>query len=235
MRLPSPAMVVACVALVVALSGTGYAAVKLTRNSVGATQIRAGAVRSSEVKDRTLRARDFARGQLPRGATGAAGAIGPAGPAGPVGATGPAGPSALEVVVPAARATRPAAGPAQNVTSGAATKLVLTSESYDTAGMHSGGTFTAPRAGLYLVEGHARWFFNAAGIRQIVVHAGSEYPSETTVQAATESLAPTTTSVSAVVRLAQGETAQLEVQQSSGGSVPITGAGGSMTYLGTTG
>src|ERR687897_766384 len=77
MRLPSPAMVVACVALVVALSGTGYAAVKLTKNSVGATQIRPAAVRSSEVKDRSLRARDFARGQLPRGATG------PAAPSGP--------------------------------------------------------------------------------------------------------------------------------------------------------
>ncbi len=34
-RLPSPAMVVACVALTVALGGTGYAAIKLPRNSVG--------------------------------------------------------------------------------------------------------------------------------------------------------------------------------------------------------
>src|SRR5688500_11083429 len=135
MRLPSPAMVVACVALVVALSGTGYAAVKLTRNSVGATQIRPGAVRSSEVKDRSLRARDFARGQRRRGAAGAPGGrgpAGPAGPAGPVGATGPTGPSALEVVVPAARATRPLAGPAQAIPSATATKLDLTAEEYDT-------------------------------------------------------------------------------------------------------
>ena len=34
-RLPSPAMVVACAALTVALGGTGYAAIKLPRNSVG--------------------------------------------------------------------------------------------------------------------------------------------------------------------------------------------------------
>ena len=225
MRLPSPAMVVASVALGVALSGTGYAAVKLTKNSVGATQIRTAAVRSSEVKDRSLRARDFARGQLPRGATGVAGAIGPTGPAGPAGPAGATGPSALEVVVPAARATLPG-DDAQTVPDNTAVKLALTTESYDTAGMHSGGTFTAPRTGLYLVEGFARWFHNTSGVRQIVVHAGSDYASETTMQATTPVLAPTTTSVSAVVKLVQGQTAQLEVQQSSGGSVPIIGAGG---------
>ena len=231
MRLPSPALVVACVALVVALSGTGYAAVTLARNSVGPAQIRAGAVRSGEVKDRSLRARDFARGQLPRGATGATGAVGPAGPAG---APGPTGASALEVVVPAARATRPG-DDAQMVADNSTVKLALTTASYDTAGMHSGGTFTAPRAGLYLVEGFARWFHNPTGIRRIVVHAGSEYASETTVQAATSVLAPTTTSVSTVVRLDAGETAQLEVLQNSGGSLPILGAAGSMTYVGKTG
>lgn len=234
MRLPSPAMVVACVALVVALSGTGYAAVKLTKNSVGATQIRPAAVRSSEVKDRSLRARDFARGQLPRGATGAAGAIGPAGPAGPGGATGATGPSALDVVVPAARATRPLAGPAQTIPSSSATKLDLTTEQYDTEALHSAGTFTAPQDGIYLVEGFARWAIDATGSRQIAVAVGGEYASDTTVPAAS-GFSPTTTSVSAVVKLAQGQTAQLQVQQNSGGSRDVFGAAGSMTYLGKAG
>ena len=234
MRLPSPAMVVACVALVVALSGTGYAAVQLSRNSVGATQIRPAAVRSSEVKDRSLRARDFARGQLPRGATGAAGAVGPAGPAGPTGATGPAGPSALEVAVPAARATRPLAGPAQSIPSATSTKLDLTAEEYDTGAVHGAGTFTAPRAGLYLVEGFARWAINGSASRQIAVEVGGEYASDTTIPAA-PGFSPTTTSVAAVVRLAQGQTAQLKVQQNTGGSLDVFGAAGSMTYLGKTG
>lgn len=99
---PSPALVVACIALLVALGGTGYAATQLApRNSVGTLQ----------VINRSLKAIDFKRGQLPRGARGPQGFAGPAGPAGsagpagPAGATGPAGP---------AGATGPA-GPAANV------------------------------------------------------------------------------------------------------------------------
>jgi hypothetical protein len=67
---PSPAMVVACLALAVGLAGTGYAVTRLPRNSVTTVQ----------VKDFSLLARDFKRGQLP---TGAQGPMGPAGPAGP--------------------------------------------------------------------------------------------------------------------------------------------------------
>src|SRR5213593_1028239 len=66
-RLPSPALTVACLALLVALTGTGYAALRLPPNSVTTVQ----------VKDFSLLSRDFKRGQLP------AGPQGPAGPAGP--------------------------------------------------------------------------------------------------------------------------------------------------------
>jgi hypothetical protein len=73
---PSPGMVIACFALLLALGGTGYAASQaLPRNSVTSVQ----------VKDRSLLAKDFKAGQLPRGATGAAGPAGPQGPAGPAG------------------------------------------------------------------------------------------------------------------------------------------------------
>jgi hypothetical protein len=68
-------MVIGCLALLLALGGTGYAASQaLPRNSVTSVQ----------VKDRSLLARDFKAGQIPRG---------PAGPAGPAGAQGPAGPA----------------------------------------------------------------------------------------------------------------------------------------------
>lgn len=76
---PSPAMVVACLALAVALSGAGYAAVVLPRNSVGTPQLRTGAVISAKVRDRSLRAVDFARGQLPAGPTGLQGPPGVSG------------------------------------------------------------------------------------------------------------------------------------------------------------
>jgi hypothetical protein len=103
---PSPAMVVACLALLVALGGSSVAAVTaLGRNTVGPAQIRPNAVHTSElrngavttaklrnnavtglkVRNHSLTAADFIAGTLPRGP------VGPAGPAGPAGAAGPAG------------------------------------------------------------------------------------------------------------------------------------------------
>jgi hypothetical protein len=46
---PSPALVLACVALAVALSGTSYAAFVLPANSVGAKQLRKSAVTSTKI------------------------------------------------------------------------------------------------------------------------------------------------------------------------------------------
>ena len=63
---PSPAMVIACLALVVALSGTSYAVVlALPVNSVGTAQLKANAVISSKVKNHSLLGVDFKPGQLP--------------------------------------------------------------------------------------------------------------------------------------------------------------------------
>ena len=80
LRPPSPAMVVACLALSISLSGVTYAvATALPRNSVGAVQLKNNAVNSTKVKNASLRAVDFAAGQIPAG---------PAGPQGPPGASG---------------------------------------------------------------------------------------------------------------------------------------------------
>jgi hypothetical protein len=82
-RKPSPAMVVACLALLVALGGTSVAAVSaLPRGSVGTAQLQNNAVTSIKVRNRSLRAVDFAAGQLPSG---------PQGPEGPQGSTGAKG------------------------------------------------------------------------------------------------------------------------------------------------
>ena len=76
-------MVVACLALAVSLSGAAYAvSTALPRNSVGALQLKNNAVNSAKVKNRSLRAVDFAAGQIPPGPQG------PAGPQGPPGASG---------------------------------------------------------------------------------------------------------------------------------------------------
>lgn len=82
MRVPRPSasMVVASAALLVAVGGTGYAAVTLPRNSVGTKQLAANAVTGAKVRNGSLRAEDFARGQLPAGARGERGAQGDRGP-----------------------------------------------------------------------------------------------------------------------------------------------------------
>jgi hypothetical protein len=77
---PTASMVVACVALAVALGGTGYAATVLPRNSVGAAQLKNNAVTAAKVKNFSLSRQDFKPGQLPVGARGPAGPAGPAGP-----------------------------------------------------------------------------------------------------------------------------------------------------------
>ena len=83
LRPPSPAMVIACLALAVALSGGAYAvSTALPRNSVGPAQLKANAVSSVKVKDRSLRSVDFAAGQIPAGPQGPAGAAGPPGTSG---------------------------------------------------------------------------------------------------------------------------------------------------------
>ena len=88
-RRPSPSMAVSVMALVVASTGTSYAA-----GLIGSDDIRNNSIQSKDVKDRTLKgrdikngvigsnkvrngslkARDFKEGQLPAGAQGPAGA-----------------------------------------------------------------------------------------------------------------------------------------------------------------
>jgi hypothetical protein len=77
---PSPAMVVACIALTFAMTGAGYAAGMLGPNTVGTKQLKKNAVISSKVKNRSLLAVDFKAGQLPRGAQGPQGPAGPSNP-----------------------------------------------------------------------------------------------------------------------------------------------------------
>ena len=74
----SYANVTATLALMIALGGTSYAAIKLPKNSVSSLQ----------VKDRSLLKKDFRPGQLPRGLKGATGPQGPAGPAAGAGGGG---------------------------------------------------------------------------------------------------------------------------------------------------
>jgi len=85
-------MAVALLALFVALGGTSYSAITLSKNSVRSKHIVNGqvkrpdiarsAVTSRKVKDSSLLAKDFEPGQLPTAPPGPAGPAGPSGPSG---------------------------------------------------------------------------------------------------------------------------------------------------------
>ena len=105
-RLPSPALIVAALALLLSLTGTAVAAGLITggqiaNNTVSHLDVKNNDLRSADVRDNSLKsidvlngslkALDFAPGQLQPGPAGPAGPQGPQGPAGPQGASGLAG------------------------------------------------------------------------------------------------------------------------------------------------
>ena len=67
---PSPATVIASIALLVALSGTSYAAFALAPRSVGNLQLKTGAVNSRVLTDHGIRAVDLAPGVAHSGPAG---------------------------------------------------------------------------------------------------------------------------------------------------------------------
>ena len=110
------ANVISLIALFVALGGTGYAAVKLPRNSVGASQIKTNAVASSEVKNGALRLVDFRASELiaMSGLPGMKGEKGDKGDKGDQGERGLQGPSpGLQLIARRADFNLPA-GPGAN-------------------------------------------------------------------------------------------------------------------------
>jgi hypothetical protein len=85
------ANVVSMLALFVALGGSSYAAIALKRNSVTSKHIKNGQVKSDDVKDSSLLARDFAANQIPPGEKGEKGDKGDKGDAGTPGTPGAPG------------------------------------------------------------------------------------------------------------------------------------------------
>jgi hypothetical protein len=100
LRLPSPALIVAMIALFVALTQTGLAsravqAVQAGCNCANSSDIVNNSLTSADIKNGSLLKKDFKKSQIPagrRGPAGPRGAMGPAGTTGPAGPAGPAGP-----------------------------------------------------------------------------------------------------------------------------------------------
>lgn len=100
-RLPLLLSATALVVAILTATPAGDAAKRLIlpANSVGAAQLKKGAVTAAKVKAHSLLAADFEHGQLtggPAGPKGDAGPQGPKGDPGPRGPKGPAGPAGLQ-------------------------------------------------------------------------------------------------------------------------------------------
>jgi hypothetical protein len=95
---PSPAIMIACLALAVALGGTSYAAADklLPKNSVGTKQVVNGSLQTVDLSKRAKAALKGARGL--RGLQGAQGQRGPTGARGAQGIQGIPGLSSFELV-----------------------------------------------------------------------------------------------------------------------------------------
>jgi hypothetical protein len=86
------ANVIACLALFIALGGVGYAATQLPKNSVGARELKRGAVTPPKLSPAAKKAL--------AGSPGAQGLPGSTGPQGPEGKVGPQGPGAISFDIP---------------------------------------------------------------------------------------------------------------------------------------
>ena len=101
-RRPTPAIVIACIALAVALSGTSYAALVLPANSVGSKQIKNRSIQRIDIGRKTIASLRGQRG--PRGLTGARGLQGERGAQGAQGIQGVPGIQGIQGVPGTARA-----------------------------------------------------------------------------------------------------------------------------------
>jgi hypothetical protein len=187
---PSPAMVVACLALGIALGGTSYAAIKLPRNSVGTKQLKKNAVTSPKVKNNAITGADVLEsslGQVPSAASATnatnatnathattANTAAPSGAAGgdltgtfpnPTVGAGKITPAKFGVI-PQARVEL---ATDQSIAGDATiTPLTWGTATYNTAGMFNVATpdrLTAPIAGVYAIDGGVRWAANVNGFR----------------------------------------------------------------------
>ncbi|HTX69696.1 MAG TPA: hypothetical protein VMH50_11205 [Thermoleophilia bacterium] len=230
---PSPAMIVACVALFVALGGTSYAAVKLPASSVGTKQIKNSAVTGAKVKDGSLTGADIKLSTLGKVPSAAAADTATAATTASTVSDG----AVTTGKIGALPGAHVHAGTAQNVADSTGTNLSFSVADYNVGGVYDAthpDRLTAPVAGKYLIIGSAFWPANAVGERNLVISKNSYTMAACELPGATgmDGLAQ---QVSAVLQLDAGDVIRLWTYQNSGSTLNASqfspGANLSMNWI----
>jgi hypothetical protein len=228
LHVPSPAMIVACVALFIALGGTSYAAATLAANSVGSKQLKKNAVTSAKIKSAAVTAAKVKDGTL-TGAKLADGAV-----TGAKLADGSVtGAKLADASVDAAKmGSIPGARVKLTTATTIMSQMVNTQLSFDpTPDFNVGGVFdpaqpnklTAPIAGRYLISASVRWDSRNSGRRLVALNVNAPAPGY--VQIARANVSPYFTGVAefepeenvqAVYKLNAGDNVSVWVAQDSG-------------------
>jgi hypothetical protein len=209
LRIPSPAMIIACVALFVALGGTSYAATKLAANSVGSKQIKSNAVTTAKIKNGAVTTAKIKGGAvtsagLAGGAVGTA-AIADGAVAGAKLADGAVagakladgsvstGKLAAGAVDTSKMATLPGArvrsNASQTIAKGVSTPLAFNVTDSNTGGVYNAAQptrLTAPVAGTYMITAAIAWSNDPDGDRALAIRLnGSTVIAEVSANAVT--------------------------------------------------
>lgn len=214
-RLPSPAMVVAGLALTLSFGGVGYAAATLPANSVGPKQLKKDAVTASDISKGAItpaKLHPTTLALLKSGASGPKGETGPQGPAGPAGT-----PAAKDVPTVRVYATKGAL-----LKDSVPTAVAFDGEDYDAFGMHdpaAPSALTAPVTGTYLISAGLTFDAKAEGVRALLIAV----PGTSGVQAVAPSLPGVGgyVSTSTQMRLLAGQKVEFRGYQNSGGPLAV--------------
>jgi hypothetical protein len=199
LRIPSPAMIVACVALFVALGGTSYAATKLAANSVGSKQIKSNAVTTAKIKNGAV-----TTAKIKGGAVTSAGLAGGAVGTASIADGAVAGAKLADGAVAGAKlaagavdtskmATLPGArvrsSASQTIPKGVSTPLVFNVTDSNTGGVYNAAQqtrLTAPVAGTYMITAAIAWSNDPDGDRALAIRLnGSTVIAEVSANAVT--------------------------------------------------
>jgi hypothetical protein len=222
---PTPALIVASIALFVALSGIAYTAVVLPAGSVGTKQLKRGAVTSAKVRDNSIFGRDVREptlGRVPLASRAATAGIAMTATRA-VNAT-----TAATVANGAVTADKFASLPAaraysavsHTIPSATFTAIPFNAEHFDTADIWSPGSptrLTAPRTGTYVVSAAAGWPAGAGSRTVRIDRSGAQVAASTLPGAGGPSQV-----VATITRMNAGEYVELIVHQDSGASVGTT-------------